>query len=462
MKPKKLGILDPAPFLAVVGVLVATASVSKFDPQSLLAVPLMGLLGVFLTRVIAERHRDPSVAEFLGNLMLLGIAVRLLILALLYQSVGPYVFAPDQWTYESWGDAVLTSMVDGTPLPAKLASTVQLAYPTMNAVLYFFFGKARAAPSMLNILLSAWTAIPVYHLTLEVVRKNAAVARWAAGLTVLFPSLMLWSVLNIREAPTILTMVLVVYFFVLLQKRANVESAAALVIFLAILTLFREYLTGLVVMGGAAGILMGRSRSPVRSLIVGSVMLVALTFAFQSFGGGSSLAGEPTLERAQFLREAFTTGAGSAYGQGADVSTTGGAIVFLPLGLAYFMLAPFPWEITSILQAVTLPETLIWYALVPLGLWGAVLAVRHDARSFTVPVAVLIVVTFAYALVEGNVGTAYRHRAQVLPVVFVFIALGVRDAYAIMVARRASRARRKDRAASTLPGRSRPRRTHPA
>ena len=42
-------------------------------------------------------------------------------------------------------------------------------------------------------------------------------ARWAAVLVLFFPSLILWSVLNIREAPTIFAVVLVVFFFVRFQ-----------------------------------------------------------------------------------------------------------------------------------------------------------------------------------------------------------------------------------------------------
>jgi hypothetical protein len=110
------------------------------------------------------------------------------------------------------------------------------------------------------------------------------------------------------------------------------------------------------------------------------------------------------------------------------------------------MLAPFPWHIGSALQAITLPETLFWYAILPMGVWGAWLAIRHDPRMYTVPLTSLVLVIFAYALVEGNVGTAYRHRAQVLPVVFVFCALGMRDIQALRYARRQRALERKRKA----------------
>ena len=116
-------------------------------------------------------------------------------------------------------------------------------------------------------------------------------------------------------------------------------------------------------------------------------------------------------------------------GIGADVSTVGGAVGFLPTGLVYFLLAPFPWSVTTVLQRVTLPESLVWYVLFLCVLRGSWLALRYDPRAYTVLVGVLGIVTFSYALVEGNVGTAYRHRAQVLPLFFVLAAVGLRDVW---------------------------------
>lgn len=450
MKRKRLTFLAPAPALAVIGVGVATVGVS--DPSSRLAVPFLAVLGLLVTDGLARLQPDRRAATYLRNLMLLGVAVRLLVFALIHQTVGPYVFAPDQWTYESRGMGLLNYWSGLGPMPSRIGENLQVAYPAINAALYALFGFARAAPAVLNMFFSVWTVIPVYHLALLIVRRNESVARLAAGLTVFFPSLILWSVLNIREAPTILVLVSAVYFCARLQHRPGIGALAGAVVTLAALTLFREYLTLLVGGAGVAGILMGRSRSPGRAFVAGTVLLLTLAYAAQVLGLGTTLAGEPTLEHVQQVREGFLFGARSAYGQSADVSTAAGAIVFLPIGLTFFLLAPFPWNIGSTLQAITLPETAVWYAILPLGLWGAYLGLRHDPRAYTVPLTAIVLVTFAYALVEANVGTAYRHRAQVLPVIFVFCALGIRDVHAIYLARRRARAERRKRAKAIAGG----------
>jgi len=283
----------------------------------------------------------------------------------------------------------------------------------------------------------------MYHLALLVVRGNETVARVSAFLVVMFPSMILWSVLNVREAPTILVIMTTVFFMARVQRDAGPKEILGVVAGLAILTMFRQYLTSLVGIAGLVGILMGRSRAPAKALAAGSVLLIVLTLGGQSFGMGGTLTNEPVevLEGVGRIRSGAVFDAGSAYGADADVTTVGGAIRFLPNGLAHFLFAPFPWDIRTVLQAITLPDILLWYALVPFALHGMRLGFRHDLRAYTVPLAVVIVVTFAYALAEGNVGTAYRHRAQVLPLIFLYCAVGITDWYAVWVRRRAAKSR---------------------
>jgi len=113
-------------------------------------------------------------------------------------------------------------------------------------------------------------------------------------------------------------------------------------------------------------------------------------------------------------------------------------------------LAPFPWDIGSALQAITLPETMLWWAIFPFGVWGALLILRRQVRAFTVPLSVLLMVTVAYAMVESNVGTAYRHRGQVLPLMFIFCSIGIWHLLTRLRARREAERKRRRRARESL------------
>ncbi len=130
------------------------------------------------------------------------------------------------------------------------------------------------------------------------------------------------------------------------------------------------------------------------------------------------------LERLQSSRQDLAQSAESGFGEDIDVSTTEGAISAMPIGFTYLMLAPFPWEMANFRQAITLPEILVWWAMIPLMIAGLWYTIRHRLRS-SVPVLIFsLMLTLAYSVFQGNVGTAYRQRTQIQVFLFIFIAVG--------------------------------------
>lgn len=413
-----------------------TASLSlaglSVQPDSRVAVLLIGagMLGLTLAIGGSMSGRSPG-AAFLLRLVLGSLIVRLALFALIWSTVGPYVFAPDALTYEIVGREIARAWSLDLPLPGRATDGVEVGYYLFNGGLFRVFGDVPAAPAIVNAFLGAWVVVPVYLIALRVVRGNHGVARWAAALTAFFPSLLLWSVLNIREAPTVLAVALVVYSASRLQDRVDLLALIGIVVGAAVIAVSREYLMMLVLTATVTGLLIARGRTPMSTLFATVALLSLIGLVLQTADVAENLVLEPTLARAQAFRADFVIGAGSAYGIDHDVSTISGALRFLPTGLVYFLFAPFPWRTQSLLQTFTLPETLLWYALFPFFIRGAYLGVRHDLRRLAVVLSVLGVVTLAYALVEGNVGTAYRHRAQLLPLFFIVAAVGLRDAYGL-------------------------------
>src|SRR5690606_21446216 len=152
------------------------------------------------------------------------------------------------------------------PVPGKLVGSFQVGYYVLNAIAFVIFGRGAGAQVALNILLASWTAVPIYHLARLCVRGHHGVARWASVIVLFFPSLILWSVLNIREAPTIFAVVLVVFFFVRFQLEPRARDLVFAFLALTALLVLREYMMILVGFAAGAGVMMGRSRSPVASL----------------------------------------------------------------------------------------------------------------------------------------------------------------------------------------------------
>jgi hypothetical protein len=131
------------------------------------------------------------------------------------------------------------------------------------------------------------------------------------------------------------------------------------------------------------------------------------------------------LEAVQRSRGDLASSAGSGYGKDLDVSTSEGAITALPIGFAYLLFAPFPWEVTNVRQALVIPENLVWWCLMPFLLVGLWYTVRYRWRNAIAILIFTFMLTLAYSVFQGNVGTAYRQRTQIQVFLFIFIAVGI-------------------------------------
>jgi hypothetical protein len=68
---------------------------------------------------------------------------------------------------------------------------------------------------------------------------------------------------------------------------------------------------------------------------------------------------------------------------------------------------------------------MLWYWLAP-NIWRGVRdGLRTHFDEVVLLLAMAIPICVSYALIEGNLGTAYRHRAQVLPLFFMLGAYGI-------------------------------------
>jgi hypothetical protein len=113
-----------------------------------------------------------------------------------------------------------------------------------------------------------------------------------------------------------------------------------------------------------------------------------------------------------------------AFGQDTVTGEAGQNLLYLPKGLAILVLGPYPWQ-GSASAALTFAkaETVLWYPLLALAVVG-VLSVRRHAATLLFPLVVGGGVACMWALVEGNFGTAYRHRGELVWVVCLLAAAG--------------------------------------
>ena len=380
----------------------------------LLALTLWGL----------SREPDLDIRKWLVRLALAALALRLLVVLVVQFRLSPYFFAPDAEGYEIIGRAIGDYWAGEGLAPRAIREGWRPGYYHLNAVFYSAFGDSRLALVVLNIFAGVWTALITFYLTREFL--PVASAKVAAILTGVFPSLVLWSVLNIRDALAALCTVVLVLYGMRLSKRFRVSHVWIFAVALLGLGLLRDYMAFLVVLGLAIGSVTAvRPERMFGTMLFGTTAALTLTYFADQVGLFTAIRPEGLLETAQVLRVGLQQGATSAFGVGAETRTIGAALGYIPIGGSYLLFAPFPWAVETPLQATARWEMLLWYPLFLASILGFRITLRDRLTMAFFPMSVLLIVVSSYALVEGNFGTAYRHRAQIMPLFFVFSGVGL-------------------------------------
>lgn len=372
---------------------------------------------------------DPSIEEraqerrFLRRVFLLGLGLRVAVASFIALFNLEGFFGGDAGTYDWVGWAIARYWSGETAFPVRPAS--QPGYFYLVAAFYFVFGRAPFLVVLVNCVIGALHAVLIYKIA--ALTFDRRVARGAALLTACFPSLVLWSAQLLKDALVIFCTLLSIYAILVLHRKFSLLWLALFFVALLPLHSLRNYVFYIVAFSALLSFV-GHRRGLVMGLFVHAVLALAFLLALNSMGllerELQTLSIESVLEQIHMSRTKLARFAQSGYAPEADVSTLGGALRFLPIGLTYLLLAPFPWSIANVRQAITLPEMVLWWGMFPWLLRGIAFAVRRKLADASVILLFVGSLTLVYALFQGNVGTAYRQRAQILVFLFIFVVAG--------------------------------------
>lgn len=292
--------------------------------------------------------------------------------------------------------------------------------------IYSITGKNIFAAQSFCALIGAAT-VPMVYTCANRIFNNRRVSKISALLIALYPAFIIWSGQLLKDGLIIFLLVLAMTLVLRLQEKFRLLDVVVLgAALFGIITLrfYIFYMAALAIVGAFAIGTSNTKKAMIRRLGAVVIIGVGLTYFGVISNSGRDIEEYANLERIQTSRIDLATSAESGYGEDLDVSTTEGAIAALPIGLAYLLLAPFPWQMTNLRQAITLPEVLLWWASIPFLLNGLWFTLKHRLRS-SIPILVFsLMLTLAYALFLGNVGTAYRQRTQIQVFLFMFIGVG--------------------------------------
>lgn len=395
-----------------------------------------GAVGIGLVFVLAagaififRKYTDEK--EFVTAIFLVALALRMAFGVLIHAYELREFFGGDALTYDSHGMqlvdywtgriAELRGAIKYQDNPAS-GSAWGMNY--LTGFIYLLLGRNIFAAQSFCAVIGAATAPMVYFCSKKIY-NNRRVARIAAIAIAVFPSFVIWSGQLLKDGLIIFLLVLAITMVIQLQEKFSYIALATLIFSLGGILSLRFYIFYMVLIAVVGSFVIGLSNSN-RSILRNTVVMVLLGFSLTYLGIGRNAADEyrvfGNLDRVQSSRSDLARVADSGFGTETDVSTTEGAISAIPTGFKYLMFAPFPWEAANLRQAITIPEVLAWWATIPFLILGLIYTIRNKLRSAFPILIFSLLLTLAYSIFQGNVGTAYRQRTQIQ--VFLFILIG--------------------------------------
>jgi 4-amino-4-deoxy-L-arabinose transferase-like glycosyltransferase len=381
------------------------------------------------TLIVLARAKEEK--TFLVRLFLIAVMIRIIIATAIFTANLEEFFGGDANTYDVFGQSLVEAW-HGDPYHAgKYASFVQSGASAWGmlylvAAVYELIGPNILAIQLINASVGAATAIVVYY-GAQTLFNNSRVSKLAAILVAFFPSLILWSSQALKDALIILALALAILATIRLMEKVTAGYVLVLTTSLLALLSLRFYIFYMMTAAVAGSFIIGAKSLDAKSFMQRFVAVAAIGLAFTWFGvlryAGTQFDQYANLQMLQASRMDQAS-AGSGFGKDVDVGTTEGALTVIPLGLVYLLFAPFPWQFTTLRQSITLPEMLVWWFSFPLLVLGLWYSINHRLRQVSPIVLFTTMLTLAYSLFQGNVGTAYRQRSQLLVFYFIFVAVG--------------------------------------
>lgn len=407
----------------------------------LLCTALAGIAGFY-------SYKRETDGPFLLRLFVAALLVRIVIGLAIFTFRGQDFFGGDALTYDYYGNAQLLGwggdkywqVIANQFVRSGEGSGWGMVY--LVAAVYSLVGRNMLAVQLMNSVFGAATAVIIYLCAYQVF-KNSRVARIAGIAVAFYPSLVLWSAQGLKDGPIVFCLAIAILSTLKLGEKLTLKYILILVCALLSLIALRFYVFYMICVAIAGAFVIGMQQVTATSFArqFTATILVGLALTYVGVTRSATVQFERygNLQTLQRSRRDLARSAESGFGRDVDVSTTSGAISTIPMGVLYLLFAPFPWQITSLRQSITLPEMVVWWASFPflvLGLW---FAIKYRLRMISPILIFTVMLTLAYSVFQGNVGTAYRQRAQVLVFYFIFVAVG----FVLMKEKREERKRRE-------------------
>ncbi len=388
---------------------------------------------------------DAGEKYFLVKLFIWGLLIRTVLLLLLqaalihknilvsgYGASAAYL-SPDAgyYTVRGWG---LAQHIMGIELDKALLGHIYTVnaytfYLYIVAFFHYLFGFSPVSVTFINCLFSVLTGIVYYFIGKEI--SGDRPARVAAIMIVFFPSLIIWSIENLKDPMFIFLTGIILLAFMKLIKTDRMRYWALLFAALLLQSLVRPKLIVLeagIALWACFFYMQLKKKLRLKHLFI---MIICAAMIWPVLG--------PKLDafRNEIIRYHRGVAATAGFNYRIyddwiyDTNVDYGRVSnfeFLSAaskGWAHFFLEPFPWNLRSALSIIVFPQMVIWYIILPFSVIGFFLKLKSHKRITVALSAFFLLVGTILAMTGGNIGTDFRIRDMLSPLVILFSAIGL-------------------------------------
>jgi hypothetical protein len=312
-----------------------------------------------------------------------------------------------------WSEAGQSTVVD-------LSRTGPSLYAWLISLLYTVTDRSPLMIQGVNVLLGTLIVWNVYRTAWLLWGQNIAVR--SAWMIALFPTLLLYSSIILREVATVYPLTLAIYYLVKWDQGNAIRHIFLVAIFGALATAFHSVSFILLLFASMrvlgdwfTKILQRRGRDVLRRsisllIIVGIVVAIYSSgWALEKIGGGF---GDLYFERIVEVQSGSSTGR-AAYLSGFSPDKPMDLVWQGPIRAVFFLFAPFPWDLELWIDGLGFLDAALW-SIMSVGLICSLRRILAN-RSALLILVILVGMTVPFATGVSNYGTAIRHRAKLIP-----------------------------------------------
>jgi uncharacterized membrane protein len=293
-------------------------------------------------------------------------------------------------------------------------------YSWLISVFYALLGRSELMVQAFNVLFGTLIVLNIYKIANLLWGGQIAVR--VAWLTAVFPTLMLYSAITMREVAVVYPLTLGIYYLVIWQRSQKLHH---LILGLIAMVISFSFHTGILAAFAmlamlfllkwlytlVAGLKKGFVRNTILAIVIMAVAgaIVASGWGLSKFGGSLANLSLESIGIAQSSRAIER----ASYLEGMYINSPVDFVTQTPIRLIYFLYAPFVWMIRNGFDLAAQIDVLI-YIGITISLWRSRRYILRDPAAQLV-FALLFANLLVFALSTSNYGTAVRHRAKFAP-----------------------------------------------